>query len=156
MPKTPKSPPSRKTAAKAAARNTDSGPAHIGNDAPNDLPARKMADTEALVAAIPHNENKAAEHGFAAGLKPPVGQAAEPPSRLPGASTLSERNDSDKTGTAALDGLNATTDTLDRVRVDATGRALTTNQGVAVADNQNSLKYGVRGPVLLEDFVLRE
>jgi catalase len=42
------------------------------------------------------------------------------------------------------------------VRVDASGRALTTNQGVAIADNQNSLKYGVRGPVLLEDFILRE
>jgi len=33
---------------------------------------------------------------------------------------------------------------------------LTTNQGIPVADNQNSLKAGVRGPVLLEDFVLRE
>lgn len=33
---------------------------------------------------------------------------------------------------------------------------LTTNQGVAVADNQNSLKSHPRGPVLLEDFVLRE
>jgi catalase len=33
---------------------------------------------------------------------------------------------------------------------------LTTNQGVAIADNQNSLKAGVRGPALLEDFILRE
>ncbi|MDP2373481.1 catalase [Reyranella sp.] len=33
---------------------------------------------------------------------------------------------------------------------------LTTNQGVAISDNQNSLKSGVRGPTLLEDFVLRE
>ncbi|WP_066805574.1 catalase [Sphingomonas asaccharolytica] len=33
---------------------------------------------------------------------------------------------------------------------------LTTNHGVAVSDNQNSLKSGVRGPTLLEDFVLRE
>jgi 3-oxoacyl-(acyl-carrier-protein) synthase len=33
---------------------------------------------------------------------------------------------------------------------------LTTNQGVAVADNQNSLKAGLRGPTLLEDFILRE
>jgi catalase len=30
------------------------------------------------------------------------------------------------------------------------------NQGVAVADNQNSLKAGLRGPTLLEDFILRE
>ncbi len=33
---------------------------------------------------------------------------------------------------------------------------LTTNQGIPIADNQNQLKAGARGPVLLEDFVLRE
>jgi catalase len=33
---------------------------------------------------------------------------------------------------------------------------LTTNQGAPVADNQNQLKAGPRGPVLLEDFTLRE
>ncbi|MEO7247038.1 MAG: catalase [Novosphingobium sp.] len=33
---------------------------------------------------------------------------------------------------------------------------LTTNHGVRVSDNQNSLKAGDRGPSLLEDFVLRE
>ena len=33
---------------------------------------------------------------------------------------------------------------------------LTTNVGQAIATDQNSLKAGVRGPVLLEDFVLRE
>jgi len=33
---------------------------------------------------------------------------------------------------------------------------LTTNQGVAISDNQNSLRSGARGPTLLEDFVLRE
>ncbi|MDQ0322079.1 catalase [Pararhizobium capsulatum DSM 1112] len=33
---------------------------------------------------------------------------------------------------------------------------LTTNQGIAISDNQNSLKSGARGPTLLEDFVLRE
>ncbi|QWT16664.1 catalase [Sphingobium xenophagum] len=33
---------------------------------------------------------------------------------------------------------------------------LTTNHGVAISDNQNSLKSGARGPTLLEDFVLRE
>jgi len=34
--------------------------------------------------------------------------------------------------------------------------ALTTNQGVPLSDNQNSLKANPRGPVLLEDFILRE
>ena len=33
---------------------------------------------------------------------------------------------------------------------------LTTNQGLGVADNQNSLKAQPRGPTLLEDFILRE
>ena len=34
--------------------------------------------------------------------------------------------------------------------------SLTTNQGLGIADNQNSLKAHARGPVLLEDFILRE
>lgn len=36
------------------------------------------------------------------------------------------------------------------------GFALTTNQGVRIADDQNSLRAGARGPTLLEDFILRE
>ena len=45
---------------------------------------------------------------------------------------------------------------LDQVRRDATQQALTTNQGVKIADNQNSLKADVRGPTLMEDFIFRE
>ncbi len=33
---------------------------------------------------------------------------------------------------------------------------LTTNQGLPISDNQNSLKAGKRGPTMLEDFILRE
>ena len=33
---------------------------------------------------------------------------------------------------------------------------LTTNQGLPISDNQNSLRANARGPTLLEDFVLRE
>jgi len=39
--------------------------------------------------------------------------------------------------------------------VDA-GPYLTTNQGLRIADDQNSMKAGSRGPTLLEDFALRE
>lgn len=39
---------------------------------------------------------------------------------------------------------------------DSTGQLLTTNQGLPVNDNQNSLKAGDRGPSLLEDFIMRE
>ncbi|HAL72286.1 MAG TPA: catalase HPII, partial [Verrucomicrobiales bacterium] len=35
-------------------------------------------------------------------------------------------------------------------------QTLTTNHGVPISDNQNSLKAGIRGPTLIEDFVLRE
>ena len=35
-------------------------------------------------------------------------------------------------------------------------QSLTTNQGLPVSDNQNSLRSGTRGPTLLEDFVFRE
>ena len=51
---------------------------------------------------------------------------------------------------------NAKLQSLEGVRSDATGQALRTNQGVKVADNQNSLKAGARGPSLLEDFIMRE
>jgi catalase len=40
--------------------------------------------------------------------------------------------------------------------VDASDEAMTTNQGVRISDNQNTLKAGLRGPSLLEDFILRE
>src|SRR6202165_4244332 len=36
------------------------------------------------------------------------------------------------------------------------GQMLTTNQGLPINDNQNSLKAGERGATLLEDFILRE
>src|ERR1700754_2638856 len=39
---------------------------------------------------------------------------------------------------------------------DGEGQFLTTNQGLKVNDDQNSLKAGERGPSLLEDFILRE
>ena len=39
---------------------------------------------------------------------------------------------------------------------DSKTRNLTTNQGVGIADTDNSLKAGARGPTLLEDFHLRE
>src|SRR6187397_2073606 len=41
-------------------------------------------------------------------------------------------------------------------REDGADEFLTTNQGVRINDNQNSLKAGNRGPSLLEDFLLRE
>jgi catalase len=39
---------------------------------------------------------------------------------------------------------------------DGSGQLLTTNQGLKINDDQNSLKAGERGATLLEDFILRE
>ena len=115
-----------------------------------------MGQTQELAATFPFNANKPSEHGADNGKNPPAGQTATPASRLPTGSTLSEDNGSEKTGSVAPEGVNATIEPLDRVRVDSSGQVLTTNQGVAIADNQNSLKAGPRGPALLEDFILRE
>ena len=39
---------------------------------------------------------------------------------------------------------------------DSAGEFLTTDQGIRINDNQNSLKAGDRGPTLMEDFMFRE
>ena len=142
--------------AKAHPANTDSSQAVLSPNQADSTALEKMAQTEALVAAMPYNPTKAGEHGFANGLNPQSGARVKAASRLPGGSTLSEENGTEKTGSMAPAGVNASIEPLDRVRVDSAGQVLTTNQGVAVSDNQNSLKFGVRGPALLEDFVLRE
>lgn len=47
-------------------------------------------------------------------------------------------------------------DDLKNFTSDSDGQFLTTNQGLRINDNQNSLKSGERGSALLEDFILRE
>ncbi|MCP9234394.1 catalase [Lewinella sp. JB7] len=45
---------------------------------------------------------------------------------------------------------------LESYRSDASGQPMTTNMGLKINDANNSLKAGVRGATLLEDFMLRE
>lgn len=118
--------------------------------------AQKMADTDELARAVPFNPIKADEYGRAGALNPPEGQCHDAPSLDATASTITEDTASDKTGESATPGLNASNAPLAKVRVDSAGRALTTSTGVMISDNQNSLKAGLRGPTLLEDFVLRD
>ena len=148
----------RKTGgSKAPPPGTSSAPSHPVPPPGDDMVAAKAAATEELVASIPFNSNKPGEFGADNAVSPPMGFSVEASSPAVGSSTVSESNGSDKTGTGdAPEGVDPLTGSLDRVRVDNTGRTLTTNQGVAVGDNQNSLKAGLRGPTLLEDFILRE
>ena len=151
----PKASKARSGASRTSARSTTSGPARKSPKALEPATA-KAAATEATASAIPFNTAKASEYGAAAS-EPPAGQAVPLADPSVGASTLSETNSSEKVGAGASpEGTNPTNTALDRVRVDSAGQPLTTNQGVPVADNQNSLKAGLRGPSLLEDFILRE
>ena len=122
----------------------------------NDVGAEQARAAHELAAAIPFNAAKKTEYGHGNALIPPTGATAAPASDQVTASTNSEENTTVKTGGPAVVGGNASIASLDRVRVDAGGQVLTTNQGVPIADNQSSLKAGLRGPTLLEDFILRE
>lgn len=51
---------------------------------------------------------------------------------------------------------NPKSEQLDHSTTDNTDQALTTNQGLKINNDQDSLKAGERGPSLLEDFILRE
>ncbi|MDW0117496.1 catalase [Sporosarcina thermotolerans] len=53
-------------------------------------------------------------------------------------------------------GNNPKEEQLEQFKVNNYGKKMTTNQGLKVSDDENSLKAGVRGPTLLEDFHLRE
>ncbi len=155
----PSSPSSAKpaaTASKTSSRSTASGPSQGAQALPNEQATVKMAGTESVASAFPFNAAKPGEFAEAA-MDPPQGQSVTPPDPSVTGSTLTETTASDKVGKGQPpDGLNPTNGPLDRVRVDSGGRFLTTNQGVPIADNQNSLKAGLRGPTLLEDFILRE
>ncbi|ALC89356.1 catalase [Bacillus sp. FJAT-18017] len=52
--------------------------------------------------------------------------------------------------------MNKKQEQLEQFKVDDTGQKLTTNQGLKVSEDEFSLKAGVRGPTLMEDFHFRE
>ena len=67
-------------------------------------------------------------------------QSPPNPTPVPPASTSIEQGEGQSMATPPVD----------------TGEFLTTNQGVRVNDDQNTLRAGERGPSLLEDFHFRE
>ncbi|HZV65331.1 MAG TPA: catalase [Telluria sp.] len=116
----------------------------------------KVLGNQQLAADMPFNPTKPGEYGEAA-RAPQAGATRAPATPAATASTNTEGVASAKVGEGVPPlGANPTVAPLDRVRVDASGQPLTTNQGVPVADNQNSLKVGLRGPTAMEDFILRE
>ncbi|KQT43647.1 MULTISPECIES: catalase [unclassified Methylophilus] len=126
----------------------------LDNSVPTKL-VDKFVGSDELSTSFPHNATKSSEYGEASRC-PFSGTISEAPDAIVGASTVSELNTNEKTGEGPPDGENLQKGDLDRVRSDSAGQTLTTNQGVAVGDNQSSLKIGLRGPTAMEDFILRE
>lgn len=144
-------------AADTAFGATDSGPARppaVAGGKP--AVVRKAAEVADMAQGMPYNPTKASEHGHENALAPQPGAVSKPASPVATGSTLSETNENAKYGKPAQPGVNAAGGSLERVRADSSEQMLTTNQGVLVSDNQNSLKAGLRGPALLKDFILRE
>ncbi len=150
------SPRKRPSPTKGASKSTVSGPRKGRPPGDADRAERRMEATDRLAAAFPFNRNKPAEFGDGARKARPGASAAPSDESVTG-STLSEvTTRSAKAGGRAAAGANPGSAPLEAARVDSSGRTLTTNFAVPIADNQNSLKAGSRGPALLEDFVLRE
>src|SRR3569833_3057574 len=138
----------------STARSTISAPPQVPDAVHADAAAAKFVGAEALGSSFPFFAAKVCEFSPDGAT---VGQSAEPTDPRVTASTLTERNPSPKVGSGNPPlSFNPASGSLNRVRVDSGQQVLTTNQGVPVSDNQNSLKAGLRGPALLEDFILRE
>jgi catalase len=126
----------------------------LDNSVPTKL-VDKFVGSDELSTYFPYNATKSSEYGEASRC-PFSGTISEAPDAIVSASTVSELNTNEKTGEGPPKGENLQKGDLDRVRSDSADRVLTTNQGVAVGDNQSSLKIGLRGPTAMEDFILRE
>jgi catalase len=116
----------------------------------------KVDATEQLSAGMPANANKPGEYAADEIPAAAEGQHAQPKNLDATASTITESNENEKNGAMASAGTNPNIGPLAKHRVDSGGRALTTSQGVPIADNQHSLRLGTRGPTLIEDFILRD
>jgi catalase len=129
----------------------------IGPTERNQVKAAHAQAGQKAASQMPSNRGKSAEYGKPHEVKHHEGSHLTL-SKSDGLGSLSETNDGTKTGGNELRDEQPTppVGSLARQRVGTHTEPLTTNQGVAVADNQSSLKAGVRGPTLLEDFILRE
>ena len=140
------SPSAELDAARAAARNTDSG----GTTTPatrrgqGDPPARRRCNPDA-------RERHAGQPEQARGVRRSERADAarrrrvSPPSRLPtGGTRCPNRTSPQDRHRGRWKRVNAIIEPI--TSGDSGGQVLTTNQGVAIADNQNSLEAGARGP----------
>ena len=106
-------------------------------------PARKTPNTPGATPPPPDSARKDIEQRAGAPGQPTSSKPMEPGAKAPPPSPKPRR-------------ASAKIADLEQNRENADGAALTTATGVRIEDDQNSLRAGVRGPSLLEDFHLRE
>ena len=144
--------------ARTTARSTVSGPAQDDADliAAGDALAAKMKAAQALAATMLYNANKASEHGEASRLPQP-GQTVKPSDPLATGSTITETNASDKDRRRRPAIGDQSRQRSPRPRARRLRRQGAHDQpGRADRGQSEFLKAGLRGPALLEDFILRE
>ncbi|MBV9493259.1 MAG: catalase, partial [Acidobacteria bacterium] len=83
-------------------------------------------------------------------------RAAAPVSRTPGSASKADAAKPERVKALARKRDSAKVAALDEHRENADEQFLTSDQGIRIEDNQNSLRAGERGPSLLEDFHFRE
>ena len=145
--------PTRRAGSKTAAGTTVGGASNPA--AGLTALADHAAEQQSLAKSVPFNSAKPAEYNARSTSAPPEGPHQPMPSATTGAGTLSETMETLKTGPATTEP-HSPDGSLGGKRINSAGQMLTTNQGVPVGNNQDSLKAGFRGPTLLEDFILRE
>lgn len=87
---------------------------------------------------------------------PKNGKPSQKESLAPKTGTKSAGKTAQQDSTGGDISENAKLQELERNREYADGQYLTTNHGTKINDDNNTLKAGVRGPSLLEDFIMRE
>ena len=80
---------------------TSSGPSHPPQDPPTAM-GKHAAEQQSLAANVPFNPTKVGEYGLRNALSPMQGAVQEMPSKTAGAGTLSEAQQSAKTGAPAV------------------------------------------------------
>ena len=112
-----------------------------------------MSDHKDNVGSKPGDqENKSASVQPHLGDTAPKGAPLKPQNSIspPGAEPTAPGSEKDPSTTSEK------LEQLDAFRENPENEDLRTDQGIRISDNQNSLKAGVRGSTLLEDFMLRE
>ena len=134
-------------AATALGSGTSSESETVRRAAVTERAQAKFDAAAALAESLPANRTKADEYALQdAPVTAPEGEHRVPDNPDATASTLTESNENGKNGAKAIRAPTRTSARWSTHQVDNRGQGMTTDQGVAVPDNENSLKAGHARP----------